>query len=319
MPAEKIEQVVQVLAQGFAPRLGRSRALIHRDGVNRRLRGRREARIVALTGGGAIPDSADYDVVADPEGIFVGTVNEDFAIESMAGDIFLLGNTPWRIRRVERGRVRVEDAQGLPPSIPFWLGEAPGRTRELSDEITGLRESLDHALESPSDAQEWVMAKAGVSLEAAQQLVAYLEEGKRVLGTVPTGRRLVAERFLDESGGMQLVIHAPFGSRINRAWGMALRKRICRSFDIELQASATDDGINFSMGPQISFPLTDVFSSLSLSLHATWRRYSSRPFSSHLSSGFDGDGTQPVPWLCLALPVEKRCLPPCNACAPMTS
>ena len=181
----------------------------------------------------------------------------------MAGDIFLLGNTPWRIRRVERGRVRVEDAQGLPPSIPFWLGEAPGRTRELSDEKTGLRESLDHALESPSDAQEWVMAEAGVSLEAAQQLVAYLEEGKRVLGTVPTGRRLVAERFFDESGGMQLVIHAPFGSRINRAWGMALRKRICRSFDIELQASATDDGINFSMGPQISFPLTDVFSSLS--------------------------------------------------------
>ena len=263
LPEDKINQMVQVLAQGFAPRQGRGRALLHKDGVNRRFRGRREARIVALTSGGAIPDTADYEVIADPEGIFVGTVNEDFAIESMAGDIFLLGNTPWKIRRVERGRVRVEDAQGLPPSIPFWLGEAPGRTRELSDEITGLRESLDQAMDSPGTAQEWVMAEAGVSDEAAQQLVAYLEEGKRVLGTVPTGRRLVAERFFDESGGMQLVIHAPFGSRINRAWGMALRKRICRSFDIELQASATDDGINFSMGPQISFPLTEVFSSLS--------------------------------------------------------
>ena len=263
LPREKFDQVVGVLSQGFAPRQGRGNALLHRDGLNRRLRARRGTRIVALTGGGAIPDTADYNVVADPEEIFVGTVNEDFAIESMAGDVFLLGNTPWKIRRVESGRVRVEDAHGMAPTIPFWLGEAPGRSWELSEEITDLREAIDQRLDNPQEAEEWVMAGAGVSRDIAQQLVAYLVEGKRILGTVPTGRRVVAERFFDESGGMQLVIHAPFGAGINRAWGMALRKRICRTFDLELQASATDDGLNFSLGPSLSFPVSDVFAGLS--------------------------------------------------------
>jgi len=263
LPREKYDQVVEVLSQGFAARQGRGGAHLHRDGVNARLRGRRGARIAALTSGGAIPDSADYDVIVDPEEIFVGTVNEDFAIESMAGDIFLLGNTPWKIRRVERGRVRVEDAQGLSPTIPFWLGEAPGRTWELSEEITQLREAVDQRLENPNQAEEWVTTEAGVSQEAARQLVAYLVEGKKVLGIVPTARRIVAERFFDESGGMQLVIHAPLGARINRAWGMALRKRMCRTFDFELQASATDDGLNFSLGPNLSLPLAEVFTYLS--------------------------------------------------------
>ena len=263
LPREKFDQAVDALSRGFAPALGRSGAFLHRDGINRRLRGRRGAGIAAMTSGGAIPDNADYDVIADPEGIFVGTVNEDFAIESMAGDVFLLGNTPWRIRRVESGRVRVEDAQGMAPSIPFWLGEAPGRTRELSSEVTELREAVDRHLDMPEDAEKWVVREAGVAAEVARQLVAYIVEGKRILGMVPTERRVVAERFFDESGGMQLVIHSPFGSRINRAWGMALRKRICHRFDFELQASATDDGINFSLGPQLSFPVEDVFSYLS--------------------------------------------------------
>ena len=263
LPREKYDQVVEVLSRGFAPRQGQRGALLHRDGINRRLRGRRGAQIAALTNGGAIPDTADYDVIAEPEETFVGTVNEDFAIESLAGDVFLLGNTPWKIRRVESGRVRVEDAHGLSPSIPFWLGEAPGRTWELSQEVTDLREALDQRLDSPQEAEEWAMAEAGVSSEAARQLVAYLAEGKRVLGMVPTGRRIVAERFFDETGGMQIVIHAPFGSRINRGWGMALRKRICRNFDQELQASATDDGLNFSLGPQLSFPVSEVFTYLS--------------------------------------------------------
>ena len=257
---EKFDQVTQVLSEGFAPRHGRSGALLHRDGVHGRLSGRRGARITALTGGGAIPDNADYDVIAEPEDTFVGTVNEDFAIESVAGDVFLLGNNPWKIRRVESGRVRVEDAHGLAPNIPFWLGEAPGRTWELSQEITSLREAIWQRLDRPQKAEEWVKAEAGASDEVAAQLVAYMLEGVRILGMVPTGRRVVAERFFDESGGMQLVIHAPFGSRINRAWGMALRKRICRAFDFELQASATDDGINLSLGPSQSFPLSDVFS-----------------------------------------------------------
>ena len=263
LPREKFDQVTEALSRGFAPRLGRAGALLHRDGIERRLRGRRGARIAALTNGGAIPDTADYDVIVDPEGTFVGTVNEDFAIESLVGDVFLLGNTPWRIRRIESGRVRVEDAQGLAPSMPFWLGEAPGRTWELSEEVTGLREGMDERISIPPEAEDWVIAESGVSQEVARQMVAYLVEGKRILGMVPTGRRVVAERFFDESGGMQLVIHAPFGARINRAWGMALRKRICHTFDLELQASATDDGLNFSLGPQLSFPLPEVFTYLS--------------------------------------------------------
>ena len=259
LPRERFDQVVAVLSEGFASRWGRSGALLHRDGVNRRLKGRRSARLTALTNGGAIPDTADYDVVVDPEGVFVGTVNEDFAIESMAGDVFLLGNTPWKIRRIESGRVRVEDAQGLSPSIPFWLGEAPGRTWELSEEVGELREAVDQRLDDQQEAGEWVTSETGVTGEAARQLVDYLAEGKRILGIVPTARKVVAERFFDESGGMQLVIHAPFGTRINRAWGLALRKEICRTFDFELQASATDDGINFSLGPSLSFPLEEVF------------------------------------------------------------
>ena len=263
LPRDKFDQVVGSLSQGFAPRLGRNGAHLHRDGINHRLKGRRGARLAALTSGGAIPDNADYDVVADPDGTFVGTVNEDFAIESLAGDIFLLGNTPWKIRRVESGRVRVEDAQGNLPTIPFWLGEAPGRTWELSDEITQLRDGIDRLLDNPSNAEAWLVSEAGVSPEVARQLVAYLVEGKCVLGVVPTSSRVVAERFFDESGGMQLVIHAPFGAAINRAWGMALRKRICRTFDFELQAAATDDGLNFSLGPSMAFPLGDVFNYLS--------------------------------------------------------
>ena len=263
LPRHKFDQVAESLSEGFAARLGRNGAHLHRDGVNHKLKGRRGARIAALTSGGAIPDNADYDVIAEPEDTFVGTVNEDFAIESMAGDVFLLGNTPWKIRRVESGKVRVEDAQGQSPTIPFWLGEAPGRTRELSEEITELREAVDERLEYPPEAEEWVVRESGIDDEGARQIVAYLAEGKRVLGIVPTGRRVVAERFFDESGGMQLVIHAPFGAGINRAWGMSLRKRICRTFDFELQATATDDGLNFSLGPNLSFPLGDVFNYLS--------------------------------------------------------
>ena len=262
LPREKYDQVLEGLSQGFAQRQGRGGARLHRDKVNGRIKGRRGAGIAALTSGGAIPDTADYDVIADPEGVFVGTVNEDFAIESMGGDVFLLGNTPWKIRRVEQGRVRVEDAHGQTPGVPFWLGEAPGRTRELSQEITRLRGDLEQRLEHPEEAEDWVVSRSGVSREVARQLVAYLAEGKRVLGMVPTGGRIIAERFFDESGGMQLVIHAPLGSRINRAWGMALRKRICTRFDFELQASANDDGLNFSLGPQLSFPLDEVFTYL---------------------------------------------------------
>ena len=258
LPRERFDQVIEALSEGIAPRKGRKSAFLHRDAVNGKLRGRRGARLAALTSGGAIPDNADYDVITEPEEVFVGTVNEDFAIESMRGDVFLLGNTPWRILRVERGRVRVEDAQGAAPNVPFWLGEAPGRTTELSDEVSELREQIHQRVET-GDGVRWLTEEAGFSLDAAEQAAAYIAEGVRILGTVPTKGRIVAERFFDESGGMQLVIHSPFGARINRAWGMALRKQICRTFDFELQAAATDDGILFSLGPSLSFPLDEIF------------------------------------------------------------
>ncbi len=262
LPREKFDRIIGVLSDGYATRYGRGAAYLHRDGVNGQVKGRRGAPLAAMTSGGAIPENADYDVIAEPEETFVGTVNEDFAIESLKGDVFLLGNTAWKVRRVESGRVRVEDAHGQPPTIPFWLGEAPGRTTELSCEVSELRDGIDRLLPDAGGAREWVVSESGVDTETSRQLVAYIEEGKRVLGVTPTRDRVVAERFFDESGGMQLVIHAPFGARINRAWGMALRKKICRSFDFELQAVATDDGLNFSLGPTLSMPVEEVFSYL---------------------------------------------------------
>lgn len=258
LPRQRYEQVLETLSEGVAAREGRRSAHLHRDKINRRLRGRRGARLSALTNGGAIPDNSDYDVIAEPENVFVGTVNEDFAIESMRGNIFQLGNTPWRILRVENGRVRVEDARGSPPTIPFWFGEAPGRTTELSDEVSDLREELYRRVET-EDGPRWLTEDLGFSKDAAEQASAYIEEGVRILGTVPTKKRVIAERFFDESGGMQLIIHAPFGSHINKAWGMSLRKEICRAFDFELQASATEDGVNLSLGPSMSFPLADIY------------------------------------------------------------
>ena len=258
LTAERFSEIVEMLSRGVAPREGRRAAYLHHDAVNRNLRARRGARLAALTSGGAIPDNADYDVILEPDNTFLGTVNEDFAIESMRGDVFLLGNTPWRIRRVESGKVRVEDAGGASPTLPFWLGEAAGRTTELSDEVSELREELYERLDG-GQGVEWLVRDTGASRNAAEQAVAYIEEGVRILGTVPTKRRVVAERFFDESGGMQLIVHSPFGSRINRAWGMALRKEICRTFDFELQAAATEDGINLSLGPSLSFPLGDTF------------------------------------------------------------
>jgi ATP-dependent Lhr-like helicase len=256
---EDFEAVLEILAEGVSTRRGRSTALIHWDRVHGRIRGRRGARLAAITSGGAIPDTADYAVIEEPAETFVGTVNEDFAVESLAGDIFLLGNRSWRIRRVESGRVRVEDAQGAPPTIPFWLGEAPARTAELSEAVAELREEVARRLSEPEAAVSWLQAETAVDAAGAQQIVAYMAQTVSVLGVVPTQRVVVAERFFDEAGGMQVVLHAPFGGRINRAWGMALRKRFCLTFDFELQAAATDDGIVVSLGTQHSFPLENVF------------------------------------------------------------
>src|SRR6266571_1531474 len=254
------DDVVRMLAEGFTTRRGRRGAYLHHDGVNRRVRARRGARLAALTSGGAIPDLGDYRVVLEPTETFVGTLNEDFAIESMPGDIFQLGNTSYLIQKIEAGQVRVVDAHGQPPSIPFWLGEAPGRTPELSEEVSRLRQDIGDRLADPGSAVAWLAsAIPGLPEAAARQLVDYLDAAKQVLGVIPTQQTLVLERFFDEAGGMQLVLHAPFGSRINRAWGLALRKRFCRSFNFELQAAATEDAIVLSLGPQHSFPLDDVF------------------------------------------------------------
>ncbi len=256
------EQVLHMLCEGVAPARGRRGAHIHRDRVNRMLRARRGARLVSITNGGAIPDTADYDVVEAHNETFVGKVNEDFAIESLAGDIFLLGNTSWRIQRVASGKVWVEDAHGAPPTIPFWLGEAPGRSLELSRAVSDVREAVARQAAEGEAAGVWLQREAGLGPAGAEQIVAYVNETRAVLGCVPTVDRVVAERFFDESGGMQLVLHTPFGGRINRAWGLALRKRFCVNFDFELQAAATDDGIVISLTDRHSFPLDTVFSYL---------------------------------------------------------
>jgi ATP-dependent Lhr-like helicase len=261
----EFDEIVKMLADGFSTRRGRRSAYLHHDMINHRLRGRRGARLAAITSGGAIPDTADYAVVLEPTDTVIGTVNEDWAIESMAGDIFQLGNASWRIQRVENGRVRVEDAQGQPPTIPFWLGEAPGRTRELSESVARLREEVSSRFadgsypESAVSALAWLIEEVGVCQPAAEQIVEYLAASKIALGVMPTQQRLVIERFFDESGSQQLVIHSPFGSRLNRAWGLALRKRFCRQFNFELQAAATEDAIVLSLGPTHSFPLDEVF------------------------------------------------------------
>ncbi len=255
------DAVVQMLADGFATRRGRRGALIHRDAVHQMLRARRGARTTALTSGGTIPDTADYQVVLEPENHIIGSVNEDFAVESMAGDVFQLGNASYRILRVERGTVRVEDAQGQPPNIPFWLGEAPGRSDELSFSVSRLRTEIGERLRSdPSGkaAGAWLTELVGIVAPAAEQLIEYLAAGAAAFGCLPTQDTIVLERFFDEAGGMQLVIHAPFGSRINRAWGLALRKRFCRKFNFELQAAATEDNIVLSLTTAHSFELQDV-------------------------------------------------------------
>ena len=258
---EDFDEVVALAAEGITTGRGPRGSYLHRDTVNGEVRGKRGARLASLTSGGAIPETADYRVIADPDDTFVGTVNEDWAIESMAGDVFLLGSTSWRIRRVEPGTVRVVDAHGAPPSVPFWLGEAPARTDELSAEVSTIRERLDQLLaDGEADrAVEWLMRHAGVDRECAAMAVRYLAAARVALGgRLPTRDHLVFERFFDETGGMQLVVHAPFGGRINRGFGLALRKRFCVSFDFELQAAASDDAVVLSLGPQHSFPLDSV-------------------------------------------------------------
>src|ERR1044072_1889075 len=262
---DQFDSVVRMLADGFTTKRGRRSTYLHHDAVNQRLRGRRGARLAAITSGGAIPDTADYAVVLEPSGLVIGSVNEDFAIESLQGDIFQLGNTSWRVLRVEQGKVRVEDAHGQPPSIPFWLGEAPARTQELSVSVSRLREEIAERVEMDENgidlgpALKWLIEEVGVSQSAAEQIVDYLAGAKIVLGVMPSQENLVLERFFDDSGSMQLVLHSPFGSRLNRAWGLALRKRFCRKFNFELQAAATEDAIVLSLGPTHSFPLDEVF------------------------------------------------------------
>ncbi|MBM7119100.1 DNA glycosylase AlkZ-like family protein [Archangium primigenium] len=252
---EEYEKVLETLSEGVSLRRGRAGVHLHRDRVNQRLKARRGVRITALTNGGAIPDTFTFNVVAEPEGKVVGTLDEDFAVESSPGDIFLLGTTAWRIQRVMGASVMVENAHGQPPTVPFWRGEAPGRTDELSVHVGRLRAELLQRADAPLFLEKQLQ----VPPPAVDALLAYLRAGQQVLGVVPSQTTLVAERFFDEAGGMQLILHAPFGSRVMRAWGMALRKRFCRTFDFELQAAATEDGLLLSLGEQHSFPLEDIF------------------------------------------------------------
>lgn len=296
---DKFQALLAMLAEGYTTRHGARGAYLHLDLVNRSLRGRRGGRLTALTSGGTIADNSDYSVLLEPQGFNIGTVNEDFAVESLAGDVFQLGNTSYRIIKIESGRVRVEDAQGQPPNIPFWLGEAPGRSDELSAAVARLRAEVDERLteaearrselaREPDAAEvspfasklapvgaegadasdglsrlqtaiDWLTGTLDLPDAAARQIVEYLARARSALGALPTQQRLVMERFFDESGGTQLVIHSPYGSRINRAWGLALRKRFCRTFNFELQAAATEDAIILSLSTSHSFPLDEVW------------------------------------------------------------
>lgn len=260
MTRAQFDEVVDLVSNGITTGRGPRGAYVHHDAVNGELRGRKGARIAAATSGGAIPETGDYRVVAEPDDTFIGTVNEDFAVESMVGDIFSLGTHSWQIRRVELGVVRVRDAGDAHPTIPFWMGEAPARTAELSTEVSNLRDAVDRFLDAgdPDGAKAWLMETAGIDAEAATMIVDYLAVGRAALGAMPTQERIVFERFFDDTGGMQLVVHSPFGGRVNRSLGLALRKKFCRTFNFELQAAATDDAIVLSLGPHHSFPLSEV-------------------------------------------------------------
>ena len=257
------QALLRMLAEGYSGRQGVRSAYLHRDAVSGNLRGRRGSKLTAVTSGGTIPDNADYSVMLDPQGLNIGSVNEDFAVESLAGDVFQLGNTSYRILRIESGRVRVEDAHGMPPNIPFWLGETPGRSNELSVAVARLQAEIDQRLAASQGVQApvlgWLQGELGLSRDSAEQLVDYLARTRDVLGALPSQDTLVMERFFDESGGTQLIIHTPFGSRINRAWGLALRKRFCRTFNFELQAAASEDAIVLSLSTSHSFALEEVW------------------------------------------------------------
>ncbi|VVO20249.1 DEAD/DEAH box helicase [Pseudomonas fluorescens] len=260
---EHYQAILRMLAEGYNGRQGVRSAYLHRDALTRTLRGRRGSKLTAVTSGGTIPDNADYSVLLEPQSLNIGSVNEDFAVESIAGDIFQLGNTSYRILRVEPGKVRVEDAQGQPPTIPFWLGEAPGRSAELSFAVARLHAGLDELLSAtPGELQtslDWLTDSLGLDVASAEQLVEYLARARTTLGALPSRDTLIMERFFDESGGTQLIIHSPFGSRINRAWGLALRKRFCRTFNFELQAAASEDAIVLSLSTSHSFELEEVW------------------------------------------------------------
>ncbi|HHX82306.1 MAG TPA: ATP-dependent DNA helicase, partial [Pseudomonadaceae bacterium] len=260
----EFEAIVAMLAEGYSTRRGRRGTLVHYDEINGRVRARKGARLMALTNGGAIPDMFDYQVVLDPEDTVVGSLNEDFALEALPGDVFSLGNHSWRMLRIDGLKVRVADAQGQAPSLPFWIGEGPGRSRELSEAVSRLRSTLQELFaDSLQAGQDWLQNVVGLDAAAAEQLAQYLYAGSRALGEMPTRDTLIMERFFDEVGDMHLVIHSPFGSRVNKAWGLALRKRFCKSFNFELQAAANEDSIVISLGAVHSFELDEVFRYLS--------------------------------------------------------
>ena len=269
---EEYEKLLALLHNGIESSRGRYGAYLLRDRVQGQLHARRGARMIAIGNGGAIPDTAIFAVMLQPENVQIATLDEHFAVDSSPGDVILLGNTSWRIQRVEAaGKVLVEDAHGAPPSIPFWEGEAPQRTSVLSDGVGDLRSEIDVRTRSVAPTAvrttnpevaaciAWLKENCYVCDSAALQLITYIVGGRAALGAVPTKTTIIAERFFDEGGGQQLILHAPFGGRLNKAWGLALRKRFCRGFNFELQAAATDNGINISLAEQHSFPLEDVF------------------------------------------------------------
>ncbi len=250
--------VLSMLNDGYSLRFGRRSRYIFYDRTEQIVRARPGARITAALNGGAIPENFEYEVIEEPDGTYVGSVHEDFAIESSRGDVFQLGNRLWQITQVSGNRVSVVYAPNKHPTIPFWIVDVPGRTDALSAAVSSLHELYVKT----GDAQRFALQvcdETGLAPAWVLPLADYYREASESLGSLPTQSTVILERFFDEVKNCHIVLHAPFGAQVNRAWGLALRKRFCRQFNFELQAAANDNAIILSLSHTHSFVLPDVF------------------------------------------------------------
>jgi ATP-dependent helicase Lhr and Lhr-like helicase len=233
----EFDKVIEMLHEGFVSGRETARGPVFRV-TSGQLGVAHNADKRCLLNAGTIPEWFEYEVHDAATGRRLGRLDEEFAFESSPGQIMQLGGQNWCIVRITTGRVEVEAAEDQVPNMPFWFGEGPGRSRALSRQVHNLCRDSHNQLDD--------------------QLRAYLEDSRAILGKLPGRNCIVLERFFDPGGDQHLVIHSLFGARLNRAWGLALRKRFCRNFNFELQAAAVDNGLLISLGAVHSFDLSEV-------------------------------------------------------------